>query len=164
MFEVTETPHVKGWSSYTQIRVRRTNGDAVYITGGSNAEVKAAGQLLKKLARRYRAGLMEVAEMEKIVAAAPPGRGLVLEEDFDFEALWADYQHETERCIELLEDEGIGIADIAVIAAHQQRWQEFWARRHPDPKQRAAVERSTSVQRKGTSVQRSGQMFWLSGA
>jgi hypothetical protein len=57
LLEITE--HRRGFLS---IPVRRKNGDRVYVTAGSRQQFKAAKGLLMKLAKHFRAPLIECAD------------------------------------------------------------------------------------------------------
>jgi hypothetical protein len=139
------------WSGI-RVKVRRANGDTVWITGDFRWEVEHVRRHLMKAARRSRLRMIEIAEIVGLAETPPseeeeyvtaqlavveiesqdlPSLGLVPEpEDFvDLEVALKCWQRDVIRCKELSDDSSL--ETIVAIAANQYRWARFWVERHP---------------------------------
>ena len=144
--EVTST-NTADWSG-VRMKVRRANGDTVYVTGDSRWEVENVRRHLMKAARRSRLRMIEIAEIvglaeteEEYVTAQLavvetesqdlPSLGRVPEpEDMvDLEVALKCWQRDIARIGEIAEDSSL--ETIVAIAANQYRWARFWVERHP---------------------------------
>jgi hypothetical protein len=152
--EVTST-NTTDWSG-VRMKVRRANGDQVYVTGDSRWEVEHVRRLLMKAARRSRLRMIEIAEIvglaetalseEEYLAAQLavvetesqdlPSLGRVPEpEDIvDLEVALKCWQRDVIRCGELADDSSLEA--IVAVAANQYRWARFWVERHPSERAR----------------------------
>ena len=141
---VTSTD-TRDWSGI-RMKVRRANGDTVYVTGDSRWEVEHVRRLLMKAARSSRLRMIEIAEIvglaedEYVTAQLTvvetesqdlPSLGYVPEpEDMvDLELALKCWQRDIIRIGELGEDSSLEA--IVAIAANQYRWARFWVERHP---------------------------------
>ena len=142
--EVTST-NTTDWSGI-RMKVRRANGDQVYVTGDSRWEVEHVRRLLMKAARRSRLRMIEIAEIvglaeEEYVTAQLavvetetqdlPSLGYVPapEDIVDLELALKCWQRDVIRCGELGDDSSL--ETIVAIAANKYRWARFWVERHP---------------------------------
>jgi hypothetical protein len=139
------------WSGI-RMKVRRANGDTVWITGDFRWEVEHVRRHLMKAARRSRLRMIEIAEIVGLAETPPseeeeyvtaqlaaveiesqdlPSLGRVPEpEDMvDLAVAMEAFQRDVIRCEGLADDSSL--ETIVAIAANQYRWARFWVERHP---------------------------------
>jgi hypothetical protein len=132
--------------AYTQQRVRRSNGDTVFITAGDGAVVREVRRLLMRLARTTSLPMIVVSEWAKGIAnkqeeAALQAELATIEEmtipepeaEINLDLAMMMFQRDMLRSA----DPGDSLEEVAEIAECQYLWAIFWAVRHPSPEVRA---------------------------
>jgi hypothetical protein len=128
--------------SFTQQRVRRSNGDTVFITAGDGAVVQEVRRLLMQLARRHSLPMIVISDLAKAAATkqqeealraelAAIEEGTIPEPEAEINLALAMmmFKRDMLRC----NDPGGSIEEIAEVAECQYLWAVFWSARHPSP-------------------------------
>jgi hypothetical protein len=131
---------------FVQRRARRSNGDEVFVTARTSAEVEVVRKLLMKLARKHSLPMIVISELAKWFADKQQEEALraelaVMEEgtipereaEIDLALAMMMFQRDMLRCA----DPGDSLEEIADLAGCQYLWAIFWAARHPSPEVRA---------------------------
>jgi len=131
--------------AFTQLRVRRSNGDQVFVTAGDGAEAAEVRRLLMKLAR-YSLPMIVISEWAKLVANKQQEEALQAELATIEEMTIPEPSAEIDLALAMMmwkrdmlcvADPGQSIEELADIAECQYLWSVFWAARHPSADVRA---------------------------
>jgi hypothetical protein len=131
---------------FTSIPVRRKNGDRCFVTGDNGKQLKAVRALMIKLARHFRAPLIEVADFYGLDQINTKTEDLLAclssawdpDADVDLDIAYAAYLRDLEITnIVLARDPSI--TELLVVKNNQLDWCRWWHRHHPSPAVRESL-------------------------
>jgi hypothetical protein len=132
--------------SFTSIPVRRKNGDRVFVTGDNRKQLKAVRTILQKLARHFRAPLIEVADFYGLDRINTKADDLLAclssawdpDSDVALDIAYAAYKRDLEITnIVLARDPSI--TQLLIVKNNQLDWCVWWQRHHPSPSVRQSL-------------------------
>jgi hypothetical protein len=131
---------------FTSIPVRRKNGDRVFVTGDNRKQLKAVRALMIKLARHFKAPLIQVADFYGLDQINTKTEDLLAclssawdpDSSVDLDIAYAAYRRDLEITnIVLARDPSI--TQLLIVKNNQLDWCRWWHRHHPSPSVRECL-------------------------
>jgi hypothetical protein len=132
--------------SFTSIPIRRKSGDLVYVTGDNRKQLKAVRALMIKLARHFKAPLIQVADFYGLDQINTKTEDLLAclssawdpDADVALDIAYAAYLRDLEITnIVLARDPSI--TQLLIVKNNQLDWCVWWQRHHPNPAVRQSL-------------------------